>query len=708
MSTLWNSRCGFFIGMVLPPYSSPEHRQRADAVAMLDFAPLHRILELNLENIRRPHAALGRQRAAEHQRAFGETGLAGEFFDQLQRIEHRGHRTFLIKHALAVLGNVGAQHQLVPMRRYLDHRTEFRRDRLVAHLLRHRDAVFLHLTVGMVGTGADPQPAVLLQEHELTLPARCLAEPLDAVGEGQPRRRGAIEDRRRRRRFYAERTEFLDVQLDGGAVAPGPAGHHEVFNRDVASRQPGIVVKQKRKYARRHWTSPPVALNLDALYRRGKATQSSDREAREEPQPSIAAAGPSLLIALQRMRAMHEITGQVHWHEPSGFKRAGFGKFNRPKTPYDLFMEADDIPVYRDIGVSKVQNLPLQPWKRMGGRGSYIQLHGTEGKWGAYVVEVPGAGALNPEKHMYEEVYLAVEGRGSTEVWLEGDNKRHVFEWQKGSLVSVPGNAMHRIAHASSAPALLLGGTTAPNLMNLINNTDVIFNCPYQFRDRFSGADDFYKYKDDIEPDPVRGLAMRRTNFVPDVIHCDLPLDNRRSPGWRRVEPFMTGNTFYLWIGQHENGRYSKAHAHTSAAVLICLTGKGYTYTWPERYGVNPWKDGHGDKVKRVDYEPFGMVSAAPGGARWYHQHFGASKDAFRLTAWFGPHNPGREPGPPGEKHTDYTAMDIPEGGTAIPYYMEDPFLRRQYAETMKREGAENRMRPEYYERDYRGLLPKE
>jgi hypothetical protein len=26
---------------------------------------------------------------------------------------------------------------------------------------------------------------------------------------------------------------------------------------------------------------------------------------------------------------MHEIAGQVHWHEPSGFKRAGFGKFNR-------------------------------------------------------------------------------------------------------------------------------------------------------------------------------------------------------------------------------------------------------------------------------------------------------------------------------------------------------------------------------------------
>jgi len=112
---------------------------------------------------------------------------------------------------------------------------------------------------------------------------------------------------------------------------------------------------------------------------------------------------------------MHEVDGQTHWHEPAGFKRAGLGKFNRPKTPYDLFMESEGIPIYRDIGVSKVQNLPLQPWKRTGGRGTYIQLHGTEGKWGSYVVEVPGAGALNPEKHMYEEVYFVVEGRGSTE-----------------------------------------------------------------------------------------------------------------------------------------------------------------------------------------------------------------------------------------------------------------------------------------------------
>jgi hypothetical protein len=93
------------------------------------------------------------------------------------------------------------------------------------------------------------------------------------------------------------------------------------------------------------------------------------------------------------------------------------------------------------------------------------------------------------------------------------------------------------------------------------------------------------------------------------------------------------------------------------------------------------------------------MVSAAPGGARWYHQHFGASKESLRLTAWFGPHNPGREPGPPGEKHTDYTGMDIPEGGTAIPYWMEDPFISGEYEATLKAEGVPSRMEPGFYKK---------
>jgi len=386
------------------------------------------------------------------------------------------------------------------------------------------------------------------------------------------------------------------------------------------------------------------------------------------------------------------------WQEPKDQKtKAGYGKFPRPKSPYDIFMEAQGIPIYREIGVRRVQDLPLKPWKRMGGNGTFIQLLGTEGLWGCYVVEVPGAGALNAERHLYEEVYLVVEGRGSTEVWADGNGKKLTFEWQRGSLFSVPINTWHRIVNATRSPALLLAGTTAPNAMNLYSNTDFIFNCPYDFKDRFDPTDDYYKPREEIEPDPVRGLAMRRTNIIPDIVDCELPLDNRRSPGYRRIEPHMTGNNFYLWIGQHENGRYSKAHAHGSAAVLICLTGKGYTYTWPATLGQTPWKDGKGELVKRQDYEPVGMVSAAPMGGNWFHAHFGVSKQPLRLSAWFGPNAPGRERGRPGEQAIDYGAIDLKDGGTAIPYYDEDPFLRQEYEATLKQEGVASRMEDSLY-----------
>jgi hypothetical protein len=52
--------------------------------------------------------------------------------------------------------------------------------------------------------------------------------------------------------------------------------------------------------------------------------------------------------------------------------------------------------------------------------------------------------------------------------------------------------------------------------------------------------------------------------------------------------------------------------------------------------------------------------------------------------------------------------MDIPEGGSAIPYWMEDPQVRKDYEAILKKNGVENRMKAEYYDKDYKGELPKE
>lgn len=401
---------------------------------------------------------------------------------------------------------------------------------------------------------------------------------------------------------------------------------------------------------------------------------------------------------------MHEITAG-HWHEPGDTARkAGSGNYKRPPKPYDVFMNEQEIPIVRDFGVSKVQDLPLKPWKRTGGKGSFIQLYGTEGLWGCYVVEVPGGGALNVERHLYEEQFLVVEGRGSTEVWQEGGPKR-AFEWQKGSLFAIPLNAYHRIINASSSPALLLAGTSAPNAMNLYANNEFVFNCPFVFQDRFDGrSDEYFKSNEDILPDPVMGRAMIKSNVIPDIINCDLPLDNRRAPGYRRIEPHMAGNRFWQFIGQYETGRYSKAHAHGSAAVVICLRGKGYTYTWPSHLGTRPFSDGHRDQVVRIDYEPVGLVSAAPMSGDWYHQHFGVSKEPFRVMAWFGPNNARIDkPGRPGVAVRDVGSIDIRDGGTAIPYDDEDPEIRKEYETALRAAGSSSRMEDWRYRKPLEG-----
>ena len=55
------------------------------------------------------------------------------------------------------------------------------------------------------------------------------------------------------------------------------------------------------------------------------------------------------------------------------------------------------------------------------------------------------------------------------------------------------------------------------------------------------------------------------------------------------------------------------------------------------------------------------------------------------------------ERGRPGEKAIDYGAIDLKEGGTAVPYYDEDPFLRREYEETLKKEEIVSRMEESLY-----------
>jgi hypothetical protein len=203
---------------------------------------------------------------------------------------------------------------------------------------------------------------------------------------------------------------------------------------------------------------------------------------------------------------------------------------------------------------------------------------------------------------------------------------------------------------------------------------------------------------------------MVTSNLIPDVAKTYLPLDNNRGPGFRWVAPNQSRNTTLQgWICEYPSGRYAKAHFHSAGAVLVCVRGKGYSYTWPKDIcGETPWVNGKEEFVKMQEYGPGGMVSAAPGPANWFHQHFAYGKDPFRVVLFNGgvPGNPvergsgssnnifneSAEVGAFSQAHAE-----ISEGGNALAYHRQDPHIREYFEQKLAEEGAVSTMPPEVY-----------
>ena len=403
------------------------------------------------------------------------------------------------------------------------------------------------------------------------------------------------------------------------------------------------------------------------------------------------------------------MTSKPQFTAPTGDEPAGFHRYRRPQSPYERFMEEEGVPIVKGIGVYDTRQAGLGPWKRLGGRGAFLHLDGVDGGGkGMFLLEVPARGAVNPEKHMYDEFFLVIEGRGSTEIWREG-GKKFTFEWQPGSLFMCPINAYHRHVNAASAPALLLAANNAPPAMNLYQSRQGIFENPYEFSDRYEITEDFFKAREDLEMDVVRGRAALSANYFPDIVNCELPLDNQRAPGYRRIQPYYSGFAREAstggFIAQYPSGRYSKAHYHAAGAVLVCLRGSGYSYNWRVELGPHPWENGKGDQVRVQEYIAGGCVAAAPGGGNWFHQHFSAGAEPLRvINYWGGPSGRWTGLAEEGDEEEQKAGniYGIHEGGRTILYYEEDPHIRNYYKERLDKVGVKFDMPEGVYQQDAR------
>ena len=114
-------------------------------------------------------------------------------------------------------------------------------------------------------------------------------------------------------------------------------------------------------------------------------------------------------------------------------------------TPYEKWVVDEGLKVHTQQLVANIHTIETEPWERTGTSAALLDLS-ADPLDGAlinnqgtirFVCDIKPGGTFNIERHMYEEIFYVVKGRGATSVWYEGSPK-HTFEWQEGSVFSIP------------------------------------------------------------------------------------------------------------------------------------------------------------------------------------------------------------------------------------------------------------------------------
>jgi mannose-6-phosphate isomerase-like protein (cupin superfamily) len=338
---------------------------------------------------------------------------------------------------------------------------------------------------------------------------------------------------------------------------------------------------------------------------------------------------------------------------------------------YELFLDQEGIPVHRGYGVDDLRTVDVAPWPRLDAKGAYIRLFGAEDTDGSYLLALDPGRSTAPEKHLFEEYFFVLSGRGTCEVWNEGEE--HVsFEWQEGSLFSVPLNMQHRIHNGSGTlAARLLAVTTMPIMMNLLHNSEFIFGCPYVFRDRYDGRADYFDGSGTLWTGRVW-----ETNFVADVRRFQLKDWKERGAGGKNIRFEFANNTMVSHVSEFPVGTYKKGHRHGPGYHVVMLSGSGYSWMWPDTLENNV----------EIHWKP-GALFVPPG--QWWHQHFNTGSDPARYLAirWGG--NKWKLTAYLDNQDVD---KDTSQGGNQIGYEDQDPRVHRTYLERCKASGVPVKM----------------
>ncbi|MFF3753250.1 ethanolamine ammonia lyase-activating protein [Streptomyces sp. NPDC002018] len=345
-------------------------------------------------------------------------------------------------------------------------------------------------------------------------------------------------------------------------------------------------------------------------------------------------------------------------------------------TAYEQWLTDEGLKVVEGLFIEDLRTVELGNWERRGCRAAVARLEGTEDVNDAHIIEIAPGGRTAPERHLYEEITYVVSGRGSTKVWNSAGAET-TFEWNAGSVFSVPLNAHAQHFNGSgSASARFYTVTSAPLVMGLFHNRSFIYECDFDFTDRFGSDNNDFS---------GAGTAYRsrvwESRFIPDAAGIELKSWAARGAGGSNVMLEIADNSLCGHVSEFPVGTYKKAHRHNAGAHVIILGGTGFSLLWRE-----------GEPVRRVDWRQ-GSIVVPP--ERWFHQHFNTGTTPARYLAlrW------GSKKYPLFKQFL----IDRPttQGGDQIEYQDEDPSVRATFEAELAEHGARSRM-GEVYERSAR------
>ena len=173
-------------------------------------------------------------------------------------------------------------------------------------------------------------------------------------------------------------------------------------------------------------------------------------------------------------------------------------------TPYTRWVRNEGLDIISAHYVQNLRTVELKPWARRGGRGVFINHEASRTSNDCYVCEIAPGKKLEPQRQLFEEMILVLDGRGSTSVWNDA-GQRITFEWKAGALFAIPLNTWHQHFNGSGQePARFVAVTNMPPIMNLYEDVEFIFNTPYDFKNRFAGEPDYFSQQGRAEGPAAR------------------------------------------------------------------------------------------------------------------------------------------------------------------------------------------------------------